>query len=155
MGAAFTSRITKSPRAFDARRGDDAAAALGLAPGNVADLINGAAGSSPYLCGLITRESEWLTEALDQSPEDAFDALLTPYDGVACLPDPSRNLRQMKRRAALLVGLADLGGVWCAGGGHRLRSAALQITPSTMPLHKRSLVSELARSAAKPQPKRA
>lgn len=112
MGAAFATRITKTPRAFDARRGNEAAATLALTSGSVADLISGAAGSSPYLCGLITRETEWLTEALKMSPEAAYDALLTPYDGAAGAQETSRNLRLMKRRAALLTGLADLGGVW-------------------------------------------
>ncbi|MGB1212544.1 MAG: bifunctional [glutamine synthetase] adenylyltransferase/[glutamine synthetase]-adenylyl-L-tyrosine phosphorylase [Pikeienuella sp.] len=108
----FASRIQCAPRAFDPRRGEEAAALLGAESTEVSNLIAGAAGSSPYINGLIKREVEWLREALGQSPEAAFAALLSPYDGTAGARETGEVLRRMKRRAALLVALADLGGVW-------------------------------------------
>lgn len=106
----FAGRISALPRAHDARRGAEAAARLG-ATGKIAALLSGAAGSSPYLARLIEREAEWLSGALDAGPEAAFAALIAEP-----LPPAMREagvaLRVLKRRAALLIALADLGGVW-------------------------------------------
>ena len=75
-----------------------------------AALIEGAAGCSPYLRTLCEAETAWLPGALEV-PETAFDTVLA---GIADLAhdDAPRALRQAKRRVALLVALADLGGVW-------------------------------------------
>lgn len=108
----FAARITRAPRAFDQRRGEEAATLSGATDARVVDLITGAAGSSPYINGLVTREADWLATVLDTPPEDAFAALLTPYDGAAGARETGATLRIMKRRAALLIALAELGGVW-------------------------------------------
>jgi glutamine synthetase adenylyltransferase len=68
-------------------------------PAELADLIRGTAGCSPYLRGLLAREAEWCEAALAGAPETALEAVLA-------------DLRQAKRRVALLAALADLGGVW-------------------------------------------
>lgn len=106
----FSDRITRLPKAYDAERGRDAVAGLGLT-GQVQELCEGAAGSSPYLAEVISKEAEWLAEALQQSPETAFDALLEDVAnfGDADLPV---ELRRAKRRVASLIALADLGGIW-------------------------------------------
>lgn len=107
----FVTRLTRSPRAFDPDRGAEAAALFpDLAP-ELCDLIRGTAGCSPYLKSLIEKESEWVTGALAGTPEDAFGKIL---DLVRTAPDAALRsvLRTGKRRAALLIGLADLGGVW-------------------------------------------
>ncbi|WP_420858206.1 glutamine-synthetase adenylyltransferase [Marivivens marinus] len=106
----FESRLTRSPDPFDTDRGAEARAQFSDLSAPVQGLINGAAGCSPYLSGLLSREADWIRPAFDD-PEGAMDALLaevaaTPYDSLA--PD----LRCAKRRVALLAGLADLGGVW-------------------------------------------
>ena len=106
----FSSRITRTPTPFDAALGADAASAFGDFDAPVRDLVAGAAGCSPYLNGLLTRDGDWLLGALD-APEDALEAELTAIAGLA-LPDLQVGLRQAKRRIALLTGLADLGGVW-------------------------------------------
>ena len=106
----FANRITRAPRAFEPDRGDEALANLPAVPGEVAALIRGAAGCSPFLGGLIAREAEWLAGALETAPEVTRAALLEETRGLE--RDPAKGLRRLKRRVALLTALADLGGVW-------------------------------------------
>ncbi|MEQ9258892.1 MAG: bifunctional [glutamine synthetase] adenylyltransferase/[glutamine synthetase]-adenylyl-L-tyrosine phosphorylase [Roseovarius sp.] len=104
-------RMTRCPRAHVPEQGREALAALPFAPGaEVAALIEGVAGCSPYLKGLIEAEAAWLEEAL-AGPEAAFDTVLA---GVAAHPPEGLGvaLRQAKRRVALIVALADLAGAW-------------------------------------------
>ena len=106
----LASRITRTPDAHDPDLGAAALARFPDIDGPLADLIAGAAGCSPYLGRLMERESDWIGAALDD-PEAAMAALLA---GVATIP-PDRlavDLRQAKARVALMVALADLGGVW-------------------------------------------
>lgn len=79
----FADRIVRVPRAYDPRRGEEAAALVGAGNPRATELITGAAGSSPYINGLIVRDAEWLAAMLDETPENAFAALLSPYDGEA------------------------------------------------------------------------
>ncbi|WP_410216428.1 glutamine-synthetase adenylyltransferase [Paracoccus sp. (in: a-proteobacteria)] len=105
----FASRITRSPLAMDAARAADVAALFPRIPVPLRDLIAGAAGSSPYLAGLVRQEAEWLPDALDHD-----DVVLRETKGLEDL-DPaalSVALRRAKRRVALQAALADLGGVW-------------------------------------------
>ncbi|SIS90649.1 glutamate-ammonia-ligase adenylyltransferase [Roseivivax lentus] len=106
----FASRMTRCPRPFDADHGRDGRAAAPWADGAIADLIEGAAGSSPYLKSLVEKETDWLQTALND-PESALETLYSDLrDGA---PDKrATDLRQGKRRIALLSGLADLAGVW-------------------------------------------
>jgi len=103
-------RLTRCPRAFDPDEGEAALARAPWASGAMADLVAGAAGCSPFLKALVESEGDWLETAVD-SPEGALAALH------AELPEapPDRlgaELRRAKRRVALLIGLADLGGAW-------------------------------------------
>ncbi len=106
-------RITRLPLALDPDRGAAALAAVPWAGGDVARLIEGAGGSSPYLAGLIAREGEWLAGALagDREGEALVAAETAGFDDL----DPAAlgaGLRRAKRRVALLAALADLGGAW-------------------------------------------
>ncbi len=106
----LASRMTRAPNAYDPDLGVGALTLFPDARGGLADLIGGAAGCSPFLGRLMEREMGWITAAFDD-PEGAMAALLT---GIAAIP-PDRlavDLRQAKARVALLVALADLGGVW-------------------------------------------
>ncbi|MFP7675148.1 bifunctional [glutamine synthetase] adenylyltransferase/[glutamine synthetase]-adenylyl-L-tyrosine phosphorylase [Marivita sp. S0852] len=106
----FAPRITRLPVAFDPEQGQDAVSFTPWATTDIAKLIVGSAGCSPYLKSLIEKENDWLQGALD-APERA---LLDVFDMVRdTAPDvlPSK-LRQAKRRVALLTGLADVAGVW-------------------------------------------
>ncbi len=110
----FANQITRLPRAFDPDLGQEALERLpdlsGDQGGDLAVLIKGTAGSSPYLKGLIERECDWLAGALD----DGSTALTGVYEAMkALLPDQLKpGLRQAKRRVALITALADLAGVW-------------------------------------------
>ena len=106
----FTSRQTRSPDPFDPARGADAVALYPDATGPLADLIRGAAGCSPYLAGLLARESSWLTTGFD-NPEAASEAVLANV-ALTSADKLGPTLRQAKARIALLTALADLGGVW-------------------------------------------
>ncbi|WP_439140547.1 bifunctional [glutamine synthetase] adenylyltransferase/[glutamine synthetase]-adenylyl-L-tyrosine phosphorylase [Roseicyclus sp.] len=107
----FASRITRHPIPFSTARGAEGWAALHDVAAELRPLITGAAGSSPYLCALILREADWLSGALDTAPEETVAALIAAtqaHDHTTL----DQGLRQLKRRAALVVALADLGGIW-------------------------------------------
>jgi glutamate-ammonia-ligase adenylyltransferase len=107
----FAARITRAPRPFEPDRGEEALRALPYLPPELTDLVRGTAGCSPFLRGLLEREAAWCEEALTLPPEAALDRLLA--DAAALAPkDAPEGLRVAKRRTALLVALADLGGVW-------------------------------------------
>ncbi|SER98517.1 glutamate-ammonia-ligase adenylyltransferase [Tranquillimonas rosea] len=107
----FADRLTRCPAAYDPQKGREAADAFRDLPETMQDLVAGAAGSSPYLANVIGQESDWLAPELERAPEDAARALI---DSLATLPDRTLGdeLRRAKRRLAVLVALADLGGVW-------------------------------------------
>lgn len=108
----FASRLTRCPIPFEPARAEEVAARFaGLAP-ELAALVTGAAACSPYLCGLLLKESDWLEAALAGPPEAALAAELAPLDAVEEAEALGTELRRAKRRVALLAGLADLGGVW-------------------------------------------
>ena len=107
----FTDAITRMPRAFDPDRGAERAV---LFDGQLADVVAGAAGCSPYLRGLIGKHHEWLQGAF-ADPEAALRGELTAVAGYASnvpLSELSPSLRRSKGRIALLTALADLAGVW-------------------------------------------
>ncbi|MEO9781393.1 MAG: glutamine-synthetase adenylyltransferase [Sedimentitalea sp.] len=102
--------ISRMPRAYDRELGAETRAAVPGATGDLASLIEGAAGSSPYLRALIESEAEWLLEAADD-PDAAIASCIS--DLAALPPDQLKTgLRQAKRRVALMTALADLAGVW-------------------------------------------
>ncbi len=107
----FTARITRSPRPFDPDRGAEARALMPDASSELAEVLEGTGGSSPFLLSLMTRDAVWLDRALSGPPEDAFKAIIAD---VRALDDPdlADGLRLAKRRVALLTGLCDLAGVW-------------------------------------------
>jgi [glutamine synthetase] adenylyltransferase / [glutamine synthetase]-adenylyl-L-tyrosine phosphorylase len=107
----FANAMTRFPIPHDAAAGSEAAAAAGVLDSGLQQLVAGAAGCSPYLHGLIIKEADWLRDSLAGSPELAFASTLHGLqDLTADQLGPA--LRQAKRRVALLVALADLGGIW-------------------------------------------
>src|SRR6056297_3209522 len=106
----FSSRITRLPRAHDPEQGAEARALFPDLSEDLADLVEGAAGSSPYLKTLIEKEKQWLPGGF-ADPEAALEAVLADLREVAAETLPGA-LRQGKRRVALMTGLADLAGVW-------------------------------------------
>ena len=85
-----------------------------LARDKVRDLLLGLADHSPYLWTLVTEDPARLARLLAQSPAEALKDLLA---ALAVRRDEEeaelmRALRRAKRESALIVALADLGGVW-------------------------------------------
>ncbi|NBC96653.1 MAG: glutamine-synthetase adenylyltransferase, partial [Deinococcus-Thermus bacterium] len=109
---AFADRIARCPLPHDAEAGAEAANRLSDQPGEVAEVLAGAAGSSPFLRGLIGREAAWLEGALEADPDNVLPGLLDETLGLDDGDDLGPGLRRVKRRLALYAGLADLAGVW-------------------------------------------
>lgn len=103
------SRMTRCPLPFDPGPTEAVADRFAGIPAELAALLRGAAGSSPFLAALMLREADWLEESLGLRPEEAFASVLAAAAGDG---DAGPLLRQAKRRAALLVALADLSGAW-------------------------------------------
>ncbi len=127
---ALADRIVRAPRPHDPALLGDVAASFGGVTGPARELLEGTAGCSTFLANLMQREAEWLRAALAEPPEASFAALLEamPAEGAAALSD---SLRIARRRAALLVALADLGGAWdlgaVTGALSRLADRAVQL----------------------------
>lgn len=104
-------KTCKAPIPFEPAFGDEALAAFLDAPAPVRVLIRGTAGCSPYLRGLIRADSEWLRSVLALDPDDVLSSIRkeAANAGAGTLAD---RLRLAKRRIALYVALADLGGMW-------------------------------------------
>src|SRR5512133_2946696 len=79
-------------------------------------LMMGLAEASPYLWELMRAEPERLVVLLETDPERRFDDILAEATrAIAATHDDGevmRQLRRMKAEAALLIALADIGGVW-------------------------------------------
>ena len=118
----FSTRITRLPSAFEAERGAETALLIPQAEGDVAKLLAGAGGCSPYLRSLVEKEADWLVSALND-PEAALDKQFTELQNGATTM-LSFALRQAKRRVALITGLADLAGVWHFGRALRVSCGA-------------------------------
>ncbi|AGI68340.1 glutamate-ammonia-ligase adenylyltransferase GlnE [Octadecabacter antarcticus 307] len=137
----FSSRITRTPTPFDPALGADGAQAFGDFDPIIRELVAGAAGCSPYLGGLLSRDGAWLRDILD-TPEAALEAELVAIAQLA-LPDLASGLRQAKRRIALLAGLADLGGVWSL---EQITSALARLADAAVDVALKRLVgAEIAR----------
>jgi glutamate-ammonia-ligase adenylyltransferase len=124
-------RIVETPVAFDTRIAEDRLAELAEKAHNepglidlaklldepgVWDLLSGVLGCSPFLSGLILRDPARLTRILASPPETLTQNLRAKLDAdmatVATQADAMRILRQYKAEVALLIALADIGGVW-------------------------------------------
>ena len=96
-------------------RGDEALAAQVNEPA-VRDLLLGVADHSPFLWHLARLRPARLSRLLSENPKAAFARVLATM-AEACRKAPSEAeameaLRHAKQEAALLIALADLGGVW-------------------------------------------
>jgi glutamate-ammonia-ligase adenylyltransferase len=131
----LSARISTAPLAFDPAIGAELAALYGAQGGPFRDLVAGAAGCSPFLAGLLRRERDWLAAAAAADPDATLDALIAglPAGDAAAL---AAALRIARRRVALLVALADLGGVWdldqVTGALTRFADAAVQQAVTTL-----------------------
>lgn len=99
--------IIKLPIPFDEPAGEAAASLFPEFDKATQGLITGAAGCSPYLAGLLGKEADWLRDVWSKSDTPDFKFSVQGHD----ISDISSKLRQGKRRAALYLGLKDLGGL--------------------------------------------
>ncbi|HEY1943620.1 MAG TPA: bifunctional [glutamine synthetase] adenylyltransferase/[glutamine synthetase]-adenylyl-L-tyrosine phosphorylase [Roseiarcus sp.] len=78
------------------------------------DLLLGLADHSPYLWSLASEDPQRLVRLLRSPPEAALDALLGALAARRDADEAAlmQALRRAKREAALLIALADIGGVW-------------------------------------------
>ncbi|NVO26860.1 glutamine-synthetase adenylyltransferase [Donghicola sp. C2-DW-16] len=106
----FASRMTRTPRPFNPERGAEGAALFPMLAPELRGLMEGTAGCSPYLRGLMAVETGWIAAAMDD-PEGALAGEFARLRATAPDERPTA-LRQGKRRVALLTALADLAGVW-------------------------------------------
>ncbi|RDJ22977.1 bifunctional [glutamine synthetase] adenylyltransferase/[glutamine synthetase]-adenylyl-L-tyrosine phosphorylase [Bosea caraganae] len=98
---------------------EDAAKALTAhfaANPNSAALVAGILAHSPFLTQVMRFDPAGLLAALTMRPEERRDALLAEVaaqGGAGCeTPDLMRALRRFRQAMALLIALADIGGVW-------------------------------------------
>jgi glutamate-ammonia-ligase adenylyltransferase len=107
----LAARLTRLPIPHDPGAGEDALRLLPALGPDLAALVRGAAGCSPYLAGLIARDPAAAEQILTSDPDAARDALLAePLPAESSALGPA--LRRQKARLALLAALADLGGAW-------------------------------------------
>jgi glutamate-ammonia-ligase adenylyltransferase len=81
----------------------------------VGALLAGIAEGSPYLWRLIRRYPQWLPDLFNEEPETALSRLFAETRAAGELESQTaamRTLRQHKAKAALLIALADLGGLF-------------------------------------------
>ncbi len=104
--------VTTAPIPYSPERGQEARALFAEFPDNLRNLIAGTAGCSPYLDQLLKREADWLKSSAQLDLDRVFASILADIAGES-FENLSDALRVAKRRAALLIALADLGGLWC------------------------------------------
>jgi glutamate-ammonia-ligase adenylyltransferase len=82
----------------------------------LANLLGGIAEAAPYLWDLVEGDPARLVRLLGGNPDPVLAALLAGTKnaaaGAPAKADVQRILRSMKAEAALLIALADIGGVW-------------------------------------------
>ena len=131
----LTHNISTCPIPHDLSRGEEAGALFSDLPEPFRNLIKGTAGSSAYLASSIQKESEWLKENAPNDPKATLENLLEPLKSIPLGQLPEA-LRVTKRRAALLIALADLGGLWSLSEVTRalsdLADASVQVSLSAL-----------------------
>jgi [glutamine synthetase] adenylyltransferase / [glutamine synthetase]-adenylyl-L-tyrosine phosphorylase len=128
---ALADRITECPEVYDGARGADvyqavckaftenpalAKAAEVAATPDAAALLQAVFSGSGYLAALAQRSPDLLADCLTRDPDthldEAREALAEEAAQATGTKEAMVLLRRFKQRSALLIGLADLGGVW-------------------------------------------
>ncbi len=121
----LAARLCKAPKPADLRaarsslanllENEDSLAALAQQSA-VRDVLTGIADQSPFLWRLMRRDSARLANYFEQAPEETFEKLLSGMRRDCDAADSEAHVMQIlriaKQSAALLIALADLGGVW-------------------------------------------
>jgi [glutamine synthetase] adenylyltransferase / [glutamine synthetase]-adenylyl-L-tyrosine phosphorylase len=129
-----------------------AAAALAqLLAGHAAvrELIAGFADGAPYLWDLARTDPARLLTLLQSDPDARFEDILAGAAAAAAATDDEAAvmvlLRRLKAEAALLIALADAGGVW---GVMRVTAALTRLADAAVGLAVRHLLGDAARAGA-------
>lgn len=81
----------------------------------VLPMMKSLGGNSPYLAGLLVRESDAVRRVATEGADAAFEHVLSNLSHISPASkrsDVAAALRQAKRSAALIVAIADVGGSW-------------------------------------------
>jgi glutamate-ammonia-ligase adenylyltransferase len=109
-------------------------------------LLGGTAEAAPYLWDLVGDDPARLLRLLSRDPEEEFAALLGKAHSAAAAARGSaelmRVLRRLKAEAALIVALADIGGVWLVA---RVTTALTDFAETALGAAVRHLLGEAAR----------
>lgn len=151
-GAAARARVDEWLATLEADQAK-ALRALFAAHHKLASLIESLAESSPFLWDLIKNDPSRFLAILGNDPQRHFSALLERLGRAAAqaheITDAMRALRRMKAEAALLIALADIGGVWTIMQATR---ALTELADTTVDAAVRFALAEAAR-AGKLKPK--
>jgi len=94
----------------------EALARLAAATPQLEATVRGIIGGSPYLTSLMESDLDYVLRVLEQSPQKSVDNICTNLLGEVFNWETEARamhaLRQAKARAALVIALADCGGVW-------------------------------------------
>jgi [glutamine synthetase] adenylyltransferase / [glutamine synthetase]-adenylyl-L-tyrosine phosphorylase len=108
-------------------------------------LLEAIASSSPYLWDLARADPDRLVALLDSDPDTRFAQCLaratSEMGGAVAQADAMRILRDMKAEAALLIALADIGGMW---GVMRVAEALTALADTAVTLAVRHLLAGAA-----------
>jgi [glutamine synthetase] adenylyltransferase / [glutamine synthetase]-adenylyl-L-tyrosine phosphorylase len=129
---AFFERIGTCPPVHDEARGADVLAGLAKAfaeredpapaakllseEPKIAALLKASFSGAPYLAAIARRDPDLVADCILRDPDEHLEAaqglLAREVEAAKSQKETMAALRRFKRRLALLVGLADLGGVW-------------------------------------------
>jgi [glutamine synthetase] adenylyltransferase / [glutamine synthetase]-adenylyl-L-tyrosine phosphorylase len=113
-------------------------------------LLESVFGNSPFLTQCCLREVGFLRSLLEQGPDATFAELIDALnrqcqdaDGAPDTESLMSTLRVAKRRAALLIGLADIAGKWPLG---RITAALSELADAALAVAIRHLLGNAARA---------
>jgi [glutamine synthetase] adenylyltransferase / [glutamine synthetase]-adenylyl-L-tyrosine phosphorylase len=113
----------------------------------LAALLAGIAGSAPYLWDLVCADPARLLRLLTSIPEEEFARLMktAQQSGATARATASvmQVLRRMKAEAALLIALADIGGVWPVA---RVTASLTDVADTALRIGVRRLLVDAAKS---------
>ncbi len=111
--------IRATPAVYDAEAAaqfaESGGAALAALPEKARALLEGVAGASPYLRRLALKRMDRLAAMVAAPPRDALQEIFAAAENASAAEDQDaqmKALREAKQDAALLIALADIGGVW-------------------------------------------
>ncbi len=104
-----------------------------LLSGEAAALVGAVASQSPFLAGIMRRRPEWLCDLLGRDPDAGLAALAADLRAAVASAggedEVKAAIRRYRTRAALLVALADCGGVW---GVERATAALTEVAENAV-----------------------